>query len=111
MRMLMIFARQKAAARLDDEIGKSTVDFNFNPILLAGLAVLSRILAAVGLFGILFYVVAQRTGEIGIRIALGAQRQDVFSGVAAILLSVAVIACPSSFVARIAPLPRAGTQN
>ena len=62
---------------MDELLGKSTLDSSFNAILLTALAVLSLILAAVGLFGVLSYIVAQRTGEIGIRIALGAQREQV----------------------------------
>jgi predicted permease len=62
---------------MDQLLGKSTLDSSFNAILLAALAVLSLILAAVGLFGVLSYIVAQRTSEIGIRIALGAQREQV----------------------------------
>jgi ABC-type antimicrobial peptide transport system permease subunit len=62
---------------MDQVIGRNTMDESFNAALLLAFAVLSMVLAAVGLFGVLSYVVAQRTTEIGIRIALGAQREEV----------------------------------
>jgi putative ABC transport system permease protein len=58
-------------------LGKSTLDQGFNTTLLVAFATLSLILAAVGLFGVMSYVAAQRTNEISIRIALGAKREHV----------------------------------
>jgi predicted permease len=58
-------------------LGESTRDQGFNTTLLVAFATLSLVLAAVGLFGVMSYIAAQRTTEIGIRIALGAPREHV----------------------------------
>jgi ABC-type antimicrobial peptide transport system permease subunit len=62
---------------MDELVGKNTLDAGFDATLLAVFAGLSLLLAAVGLFGVLSYSAAQRTAEIGIRMALGAQRNEV----------------------------------
>lgn len=58
-------------------LGQSTMNRSFNATLLAAFATLSLVLAAVGLFGVMSYMAAQRTTEIGIRVALGAKREQV----------------------------------
>jgi len=62
---------------MDQVIGKSTLPASFDATLLLAFAVLSLLLASVGLFGVLSYIVAQRTPEIGVRVALGAQRGEL----------------------------------
>ena len=65
-------------ATMQDVMVDSVRTQRFTMFVLAAFAILALALAAVGIYGVMSYVVAQRTHEIGIRIALGARLGNIF---------------------------------
>ena len=109
---------QKAIASLDPELpvtrvltmeqilGESTATSSFSATLVLLFAGLSLLLAAVGLYGVLAFLVTQRTTEIGVRMALGARREEVlrrvlFDGLRPAFLGLAFGLGGSAFATRL----------
>jgi putative ABC transport system permease protein len=101
---------------MDQLVSNSLKARRFNLILLGALAVLALTLASVGIYGVMSFTTGQRTHEIGVRMALGAQTKDILRLVAGegmaltllgigigVVVSVAVMRSLSSLLFNISP--------
>jgi putative ABC transport system permease protein len=79
------------AAPLADAVAQTNGPARFYATLVTGFAALALVLAAVGVFGVMSFTVSQRTAEIGVRVALGADERQIFRLVVGESLTLAAI--------------------
>lgn len=90
---------------MEQIVSQSLVRDRFNTVLFGGFALVGLLLAALGIYGVMSFVVAQRTHEIGLRMALGADpshilRRIVGEGMTAAVIGTAIGSAGAFYVAR-----------
>jgi predicted permease len=92
----------ETVATMTDLIALTTAEQRFQTRLLGTFSMLALLLASVGIYGVLAYAVTERTPEIGIRMALGAERADVLRMVLRRTLTLAGLGVAIGWVAALA---------
>jgi predicted permease len=87
---------------MEERVAAASGPERLSAMLMLGFAGAALLMAAIGIYGILAYTVAQRTREIGVRVALGAQQQDVLTLVARQGLTLTFIGLAAGIVSSLA---------
>jgi putative ABC transport system permease protein len=87
---------------MEQAVERSVAPRRFSMLLLTVFAVVALVLASLGIYGLMSYAVAQRTREIGVRMALGAQASDVLKLVVREVMKLALVGVTLGLVASLA---------